>query len=129
MDSPTIRPGAAAAETVEPNLFAFFHNAAGGNAAIQLLTAMGVADDQLGVTPPEKMGGGQGLLLAMVCPIPLRAKVEAAQIAKNNAVAAPAPRHAPTIPQSAGAGAPGGGHQDPFADPGRMGHQDQPPRL
>ena len=78
MESPTIRPGFAAADPVEPNLFAFFHNAAGGNAAIQLLTAMGVADDQLGVTPPEKIEGGQGLLLAMACPPGLRTRVEAA---------------------------------------------------
>ncbi len=78
MDSPTIRPGATLGDHVEPDLFAYFHNAAAGNAAIQLLTAMGINDDQLGVTPPEKIDGGQGILLSMVCPPSLRAKVEAA---------------------------------------------------
>ena len=78
MDSPTIRPGATRVEHVEPDLFAYFHNAAAGNAAIQLLTAMGVLDEQLGVTPPERIDGGQGLLLSIVCPDSLRTKVEAA---------------------------------------------------
>ncbi len=78
MEPPTIRPGATLRDRVEPDLFAYFHNAAAGNAAIQLVTALGVADEQLGVTPPELIDGGQGLLLAMVCPPGLRGKIEAA---------------------------------------------------
>jgi len=78
MDSPTIRPGATLRDHVEPDLFAYFHNAAAANAAIQLLTALGVADEQLGVTPPEQIEGGQGILLSMVCPDGLRSRLEAA---------------------------------------------------
>ena len=78
MDAPTIRPGATLSAHLEPDLFAYFHNAAAGNAAIQLLTALGVADEQLGVTPPELIDGGQGILLSMVCPGGLRTKIEAA---------------------------------------------------
>ena len=78
MESPTIRPGFSPGGRVEPDLFAFFANAAGGNAAIQLLTALGVADDQLGVTPPELIPGGQGMLIALACPPALRTKAEAA---------------------------------------------------
>ena len=78
MDSPTIRPGAVLGERVEPDLFAYFHNAAAGNAAIQLLTALGVPDEHLAITPPELIEGGQGMLLAMACSGALRAKVEAA---------------------------------------------------
>ena len=78
MEAPTIRPGATLLGPIEPDLFAYFHNAAAGNAAIQLLTALGVADEQLAVTPPEEIDGGQGMLLAMVCPTGRRAKMEAA---------------------------------------------------
>lgn len=78
MEAPTIRPGATLHEPTRPNLFAYFHNAAGGNAAIQLLTGLGIADEQLGVTPPEWIEGGQGMLLSLVCPDSLRVKIEAA---------------------------------------------------
>ena len=76
MEAPTIRPGAINLDRVEPDLFAYFHNAAGANAAIQLLTALGVPDEQLAVTPPEEIDGGQGILLAMVCPDGLRTRIE-----------------------------------------------------
>lgn len=76
MDTPTIRPGVTARPAAEPDLFAYFHSAASGNAAIQLLTALGVADDQLGVTPPELIDGGRGMLLSLVCPGDLLVKVE-----------------------------------------------------
>ena len=78
MEDPTIRPGATLLAPQDPDLFAFFHNAAAANAAIQLLTSLGVHDEQLGVTPPEKIDGGQGMLLALVCPPGSRARIEAA---------------------------------------------------
>ena len=78
MEPPTIRPGATLRDHVEPDLFAYFGNAAAGNAAIQLLTGLGVPDEQLGVTPPDLIPGGQGMLLALVCPPGLRARIEAA---------------------------------------------------
>ena len=78
MEPPTIRPGATLQAHAEPDLFAYFHNAAAANAAIQLVTALGVADEQLGVTPPELIAGGQGILLSMVCTGSLLVKVEAA---------------------------------------------------
>lgn len=78
MEAPTIRPGATLREPTRPDLFVFFHNAAAANAAIQLLTALGVADEQLGVTPPEQIDGSQGMLLSLVCPPGLRVKIEAA---------------------------------------------------
>ncbi len=78
MDTPTIRPGVTPLAAVEPDLFVYFYSAAAGTAAVQLLTALGVADDQIGVTPPELIEGGRGMLLSLVCHGDLRRKVEAA---------------------------------------------------
>ena len=36
--------------------------------AIQLLTQLGVPNDRMGVTPPEQIEGGQGMLLSIACP-------------------------------------------------------------
>ena len=46
---------------------AFFHNSAQGNSTIQLLTALGIPNDQLGVTPPERIENGQGMVLSIAC--------------------------------------------------------------
>ena len=78
MEAPTIRPGVTSREPTRPNLFAYFHNAAAGNAAIQQITALGVADEQLGVTPPEWVDGGEGMLLSLVCEPRIRDRIEAA---------------------------------------------------
>ncbi len=59
-----------------PRVVAYFHNSAQGNLAIQLLTALGVPSDRLGVTPPERIEGGQGMLLSVACPVALRESVE-----------------------------------------------------
>ncbi|MDE2505706.1 MAG: hypothetical protein KGM43_00695, partial [Planctomycetota bacterium] len=48
-------------------VLAFFPNAAQGNLLIQILTAIGVKNDRLGVTPPERIEGGQGMLLSIGC--------------------------------------------------------------
>ena len=39
-----------------------------GNLAIQLLMQVGVPNDRLGVTPPEQIEGGQGMVLSIACP-------------------------------------------------------------
>jgi len=49
-------------------IVAFFYNSAQGNSAIQLLTAMGVPNDRLGVTPPERIESGQGMVLSISLP-------------------------------------------------------------
>jgi hypothetical protein len=60
-----------------PRVVAFFYNSAQGNHAIQLLTQMGVPGDRLGVTPPERIETGQGMVLSIACPeAGMLAKVE-----------------------------------------------------
>jgi hypothetical protein len=68
MEPPQIRPGLVRPTEPMTKVVAFFRNSAGGNAAIQLLTALGVPADRLGVTPPEQIAGGQGMLLSVGCP-------------------------------------------------------------
>jgi hypothetical protein len=68
MELPQIRPGLVTNTQPMPRVVAFFPNAAEGNAAIQLLTALGVPGDRLGVTPPEQIENGQGMVLSIGCP-------------------------------------------------------------
>ena len=68
MESPQLRPGAIDDGATRPQLLAFFQDAAMGNSAIQLLIGMGIPGDRLGVTPSERIEGGQGMLLAIGCP-------------------------------------------------------------
>lgn len=78
MEPPQIRPGKVTLTGPMPRVVAYFYNSAQGNAAIQMLTALGVPNDRLGVTPPERMEDGQGMLLSVGCPDPgLIPKVEA----------------------------------------------------
>jgi len=51
-----------------PRVVAFFPNSAPANMAIQLLTQIGVPNDRMGVTPPEQIEGGQGMILSVGCP-------------------------------------------------------------
>jgi hypothetical protein len=51
-----------------PRVVAFFRNSAVGNSVIQSLKALGVPADRLGVTPPEQIQGGQGMVLSIGCP-------------------------------------------------------------
>jgi hypothetical protein len=51
-----------------PRVVVFFPNSAPGNLAIQLLTQIGIPNDRLGVTPPEQIEGGQGMVLSIGCP-------------------------------------------------------------
>lgn len=68
MEVPQIRPGKVTNVDAMPRVVAYFHNSAQGNSAIQLLTALGVPNDRLGVTAPERIDGGQGMVLSISCP-------------------------------------------------------------
>ena len=68
MELPQIRPGLIKNTDPMSRVIAFFHNAAEGNTAIQLLTTLGIPGDRLGVTPPEQIEGGQGMVLSIGCP-------------------------------------------------------------
>ena len=68
MENPQVRPGLVSHTAAMPRVVAFFRNAAQGNVAIQRLVALGVPSDRLGVTPPEQIEGGQGILLSISCP-------------------------------------------------------------
>ncbi len=68
MEAPQIRPGLVKNVEPMPRIVAFFRNSASGNLAIQLLTALGVPGDRLGVTPPEQIEHEQGMLLSIGCP-------------------------------------------------------------
>ncbi len=68
MELPEVRPGVVHDGEVKNRLLAYFYNSAHGNSTIQLLTAMGIPNDKLGVTPPERIEGGQGMVLAIPCP-------------------------------------------------------------
>ncbi len=68
MEIPQIRPGLVKDVPSTRRVVAFFYNSAQGNAMIQLLTALGVPNNELGVTPPERIEGGQGMILSIPCP-------------------------------------------------------------
>ena len=70
MDDPSIRPGAVAEPLGSADLVVAFGNAAQGNLAVQLVGMLGVRGDRLGVTPPDQLEGGQGMLLSIVSPDP-----------------------------------------------------------
>jgi hypothetical protein len=77
METPQIRPGVVNHTGPMSRVVAFFYNSAQGNSAIQLLTALGVPNDRLGVTPPERIESGQGMVLSISLPDErLLAKVE-----------------------------------------------------
>ncbi len=67
MEIPQIRPGRVEHTESLPRVVAFFYNSAQANSAIQLLTAIGVPNDRLGVTPPERIEKGQGMVLSIAC--------------------------------------------------------------
>jgi hypothetical protein len=78
MEVPQIRPGKVTNVDAMPRVVAYFYNSAQGNSAIQLLTVLGVPNDRLGVTTPERIEGGQGMVLSIACPdAALIPKVEA----------------------------------------------------
>ena len=77
METPQVRPGVVQHTGSLPGVVAFFYNSAQGNLVIQILTQLGIPNDRLGVTPPEQIEGGQGMILSIPCPDErTRAKVE-----------------------------------------------------
>ncbi len=68
MELPQVRPGAVHDVPVMSRVLAYFFNSAHGNSVIQLLVALGIPSDHLGVTPPEQIEGNEGMLLAIPCP-------------------------------------------------------------
>ena len=68
MQTPQVRPGLVSTAAGLPRVVVFFPNSALGNLAIQLLTQIGIPNDRLGVTPPEQIDGGQGMVLSIACP-------------------------------------------------------------
>jgi hypothetical protein len=67
MEMPQIRPGSVKSPESKLRVVAFFYNSAQGNLAIQLLTGIGIENDRLGVTPPDQIEGGQGMILSIGC--------------------------------------------------------------
>lgn len=67
MELPQVRPGKVDSASPSPRVLAFFYNTAQGNLVIQILTAYGIRNDRLGVTPPECIEGGQGMVLSIPC--------------------------------------------------------------
>ncbi len=67
MEIPQVRPGVVRDDEATTRVLAYFFNAAHGNSVIQLLTALGIPNDRLGVTPPEQIEGGQGMVLSIPC--------------------------------------------------------------
>lgn len=68
MQTPQVRPGLVTSAENMARIVVFFPNSALGNLAIQLLTQVGIPSDRLGVTPPEQIEGGQGMILSIGCP-------------------------------------------------------------
>ena len=68
METPMVRPGLVSNPDSKRRVVAFFRNGAGGNLAIQMVTQLGVPADRLGVTPPEQIENGQGMILSIACP-------------------------------------------------------------
>jgi len=68
METPQVRPGLVTQAESMPRVVVFFPNSALGNLVIQLLTQIGVPNDRLGITPPEQIEGGQGMILSIACP-------------------------------------------------------------
>jgi len=68
METPQVRPGLVKHTGSMPRVVAFFPNSAPANLVIQILMQIGVPNDRMGVTPPEQIEGGQGMILSIACP-------------------------------------------------------------
>jgi hypothetical protein len=68
METPQIRHGLVKSAQSMSGVVVYFYNSAQGNLAIQILLQLGVPNDRLGVTPPEQIEGGQGMILSIACP-------------------------------------------------------------
>jgi hypothetical protein len=69
IEPPLIRPGRIDPEAPAPLLrvVAFFPNSATGNAVIQFLSTLGIPSAALGITGPDRLPRGQGMLLSIPC--------------------------------------------------------------
>jgi hypothetical protein len=67
MEMPQVRAGLVSTASPFRRVVAYFYNSAQANLAIQILTALGVPNDRLGVTPPERIETGQGMVLSIPC--------------------------------------------------------------
>lgn len=78
MEVPQVRAGRVEPTEPMPRVVAYFYNASQANAAIQLFHQFGVPSDQFGVIEPERLEGGQGMVLSIPCPdLSTQARVEA----------------------------------------------------
>jgi hypothetical protein len=78
MEMPQVRPGKVRSTEPLLRVVAFFYNSAQGNLVIQILLGLGIPGDRIGVTPPEQIETGQGMVLSIGCPDEkMRARVEA----------------------------------------------------
>ena len=68
METPKVRPGLVKEAESMPRVVAYFYNSAQGNLVIQILMQIGVPNDRLGVTTPDEIEGGQGMVLSIACP-------------------------------------------------------------
>ncbi len=68
MELPHVRPGKMTDSETMPKVVAFFRDASLGNTVIQLVAQLGVPSDRIGVTPPERMPKGRGMLASFGCP-------------------------------------------------------------
>ena len=68
METPQIRPGLVKHAESMPRVVAYFYNSAQANLVIQVVMQLGVPNDRLGVTLPEQIEGGQGMILSIACP-------------------------------------------------------------
>lgn len=68
IETPKVRPGDGHAAEPIPRIVALFRNSSQGNLAIQRLVGLGIPSDRLGVTPPDRIEGHQGMLLSIPCP-------------------------------------------------------------
>ncbi|MFO0956279.1 MAG: hypothetical protein U0800_02300 [Isosphaeraceae bacterium] len=93
---PERRPGTVDPQHDGERLVAFFPNAAPANAALQFLPMLGVPADQIGVTTPDRMPRGQGLLISIALPDPaIRARVEGYLRSQGARLLGPQPQEAP----------------------------------
>jgi hypothetical protein len=70
IEPPQLRPGKVNSVSETVRIVAFFSNSALGNSAIQQLGQIGIPQDRLGVTAPERIASGQGMVLSIACPDP-----------------------------------------------------------
>lgn len=64
---PMVRAGRVVSAEPACRISAYFPNSAQGNQAIQLVGTLGAPLDRLGVIPPDRLPGGQGMILSIAC--------------------------------------------------------------